>query len=253
MNEFVVALPLFVLALAHSVLGEQGILRPLFAASWKTEVTPRWAMESILRFAWHLTSLSWLALGAIALDASVMISIGLMGLGSAAIIFVMLRGHLAWPLFLLCGLAAFRAENLLPEQLLLGAAGASVVALSAIATLHIYWAFGGRWMLDNTLPRLSDSEAPQFVPGRLMTLAVAVALFVFAGLIALAAFERGPGPVVWLVWIGVAVFALRAVGDGKVAGFTKQIRDTRFATFDDRFFTPLVVFLAFGAAAAAIL
>ena len=57
------SLALLVLALAHSVLGEQGILRPLFAAEWTVEL-PRWAVERILRFAWHLTSLAWVALAA---------------------------------------------------------------------------------------------------------------------------------------------------------------------------------------------
>jgi hypothetical protein len=40
---------------------------------------------------------------------------------------------------------------------------------------------------------------------------------------------------------------LRAIGDTKVAGFTKSVRDTPFADADDRYFTPLVVLLSLGA------
>ena len=57
-----------VLAIAHSALGESGILRPLFAVEW-TVNEPRWAVERILRFAWDLTSVTWLGFAAIAMGA----------------------------------------------------------------------------------------------------------------------------------------------------------------------------------------
>lgn len=250
-TDLLIAIPLFVLAVAHSMLGESDILRPLFAADWRTDKTPRWAMEKILRFAWHLTSVAWAALGFIALDVSVSATIGVMSLVSAAMIFFTLRGHLAWPLFLLAGLAALWREGVVSDGLLAGAGIAAAIVLFAAAVVHVYWAFGGTWLAQAAVPTSSDTT-PTFTPGRWLTLAVAGALMVFAGLVVAAVSDVGPAAVIWLVWAGTAVFVARAVGDTKFAGFTKSVRGTAFADFDDRVFTPLVVFLAFGAAAAAL-
>ncbi|MGL5853493.1 MAG: hypothetical protein ACRCZD_22140, partial [Phycicoccus sp.] len=52
---------LVVLAVAHSVLGERALLRPLFGSSWSIPI-PRAAAEPVIRFAWHLTSVAWVAL-----------------------------------------------------------------------------------------------------------------------------------------------------------------------------------------------
>lgn len=248
--DTVTAACLVLLAIAHSVLGETGILRPLLAATWTIEV-PRWATERILRFAWHLTSLAWLALAAIVLGGSPLRFVAVMSLASAAIIFVMLRGHLAWPLFLLAGLAALRSDGLLDGGWLRAGALAAAAVLVAAAGLHVYWAFGGRWMFDRAAPPATGSGA-SFQPGRALTLLVAVALAVFASLVVAVADQRGPSFVRWLVGVGTAVFTIRAIGDTKVAGFTKSVRDTAFAEADDRWFTPTIVFIALGAAGALV-
>jgi len=102
-------------------------------------------------------------------------------------------------------------------------------------------------MLDRALPHVEGSD---FSPGPLLTLAVAVALATFAALISISSFGDPSTLVRWLVIGGVAVLTIRAVGDKKVAGFTKQDRSTLFAQADDRYFTPLIVFLALGATGA---
>lgn len=246
--EQIAALCLTVTAVAHSVLGEVGIIRPLLAAEWSIDV-PRWAADRILRFAWHLTSLAWLALAALVVGADRFPIVGAMALCSAAAIFIVLRGHLAWPVFLLAGLAALRADGVLGSAWLRAGALAAVVALLAAAALHVYWALGGRWMLDRALPPTTGSGAA-FEPGRGLTLLVAGALAAFAAMVIAVVEDRGPGWLRWLVGAGVAVLALRAAGDGKIVGFTKKVHDTDFARADDRWFTPLVVFLALGAAGA---
>ncbi len=48
----------------------------------------------------------------------------------------------------------------------------------------------------------------------------------------------------------IVVLSLRAIGDTKVAGFTKTVRDTAFSRADDQYFTPLITFIALGATAA---
>lgn len=247
-SQLIIAGCLFLLAFAHSALGETDILRPLFAADWTMDKTPRWATEKILRFAWHLTSVSWIAVGLIVLDVPPLPTVAVMSLVSAAMIFVMLRGHLAWPIFLLAGLAALRADGMLEGFVLQGAGLLTSAMLLVVAAVHVYWAVGGKWMLDRAVPPTTPER--QFSPGPLLTLAVAAALAVFSALIALVAFKSGPEQLRWLVIAGIAVLTIRAVGDTKVAGFTKTVRDTDFAAADDRWFTPLIVFLALGATAA---
>jgi len=242
--ELLVAGALLSLAAAHSALGESDLLKPLFAAEWNIETVPRWATERIFRFAWHLTSIAWVALALIALDVPMLPIIGVMMLVSAALIFVMLRGHLAWPLFLVGGLAAFHAETPLPDPLLYGGAIAAVTALLAAAGLHVWWAFGGEWGLEAALPVDPDSTS-EFSPGQALTLLVAVLLIVGAGVVGWVA-TGAPTLIRWMAMAATAVFAVRAIGDTKVAGFTKTVRDTTFAQADDRIFTPLCVFLALG-------
>jgi Protein of unknown function (DUF3995) len=248
--EATAAACLVLLGVTHSYLGETDILRPLFRAEWTT-MMPRWALERILRFAWHLTSIAWLAMAAILLGVGAVLAIGLMSMVSAALIFVALRGHFAWPLFLLAGLVAFYADGRLDTPALAAGALATTTTLFAASALHVWWAMGGSWMLDKALPSTSDGRWPR--PGRWETLAVAIALVAFGALVALAALGEGPGVVRWLVAAGVVVLTLRAVGDTKVAGFTKTVRDTDFAKADDKYFTPLVVFLALGASGALLL
>jgi hypothetical protein len=200
--EAIVAGCLFVLAAAHSILGETDVLRPLFAA---------------------------------------------MCLCTAAMIFVVLRSHLAWPLFLLAGLAALHADGHLSERVFQVGAAVTTITLIAAALVHVYWAAGGSWMADRATPTTSGRAV---APGPVPTLAVAAALGVFSALVSLVAFDAGPDQARWLVIAGVVVFGLRAIGDTKVAGFTKTVRDSAFASADDRWFTPLVVFLALGATGA---
>jgi hypothetical protein len=246
--ELIVVVCLVALAVAHSVLGEIGILRPLFAAAWSVDL-PRWAVERILRFAWHLTSIAWLALAAIVAGGDPLPLVATMALWSAGVVFVMLRGHLSWPLFLLAGLAALRADGSLDAPWLRAGAIATAVALLGAAGLHVYWACGGRWLLDRAAPATGPSGRP-FRPGPLPTLLVAVALAGFAALVVAVAERRGPGALRWPVGLGTGVLVLRAIGDTRVAGFTKTVRDTPFARADDRWFTPIVVFLALGATGA---
>lgn len=244
-----VAACFILLGLVHSILGETDIIRPLFAAEWKID-TPRWATERILRFAWHLTSVTWFAVAALTLGVDLFPTVGIAAVISAAMVFVLLRGHLAWPLFLLAGLAAFHEAGWLTNLTLQVASGLTVAALGLAALLHVYWAAGGTWMLDQALPEV---EGRDFSPGPVLTLAVALALASFAALVGLAAFVESPAAIRWLTIAGVVVLGIRAIGDGKVVGFTKAEHGSTFGRADDQYFTPLITFLALGATAALLL
>lgn len=248
----VVASSFALLAVAHSAMGESNILRPLFAAEWTTPEVPRWAMQRILRFAWHLTSIAWLGIAAISLEAPIAVTIAVVSLASAALVIVRLPGHLAWPIFLLGGLGAWQWAEPLPDGLLAAAAGIAVAVMAIVALVHVYWAIGGKRGFAAALPTGDDGLAT-FTPSPLLTLAVAAALAMAAAIVGAVALEIGPTLLRWAA-IGITVvFTLRAIGDTKVAGFTKTVRDTDFAERDDKFFTPLCVFLALGVAAALML
>jgi Protein of unknown function (DUF3995) len=121
----------------------------------------------------------------------------------------------------------------------------NALIFTAIAALHIYWATGGRKWADAVLPVTAGEGKKLFIPGKLMTAAVAVGLLFFA-FISVGAFSlfgsflpdrffRYGNAVVGVI------FLLRAIGDFKYAGFFKKIKNTVFAKNDTKYFTPLCI------------
>lgn len=248
-GQIVAAVLIGILAVAHSVLGEQGILKPLFKDDrWHIGMA-RWASERILRFAWHLTSVAWIGLASIAVGADPLIAVATVALITGAVILVMLPGHLAWPLaFLAAGGAAWSAE-VLPQWLMVGLATVTAALAAGLSILHLYWAVGGTRWLSEALPDL-EGDADHFTPPQWMSAAVAFMLAAFAGLLLSGALGVSAGAVRLATAIGGVVLVVRAVGDGRLVGFTKKVRQSSFARRDDKYFTPTVVLLAFGAMAA---
>lgn len=114
-----------------------------------------------------------------------------------------------------------------------------------LAIIHLNWAIGNTWGLDNALP--SDEHGTRlFTPGRFMTLSVALGLLGFCFFYFI---NPEPGnPNNWIFdygrWIIPAVFLLRALGDFKYVGFFKKIRHTNFAKMDTKYYTPLCLAIA---------
>lgn len=231
-----------VLALAHSVLGELVVMRPLLRQDPRFGL-PRRFGQRLVRFGWHAASLAWLGLAATQLGLPVALSVAGVALVSGAVMLVFLRGHFAWPLFLVVGLAGLREGGVLGDDLLRGGGLAAAVVLALIGGLHFIWAASRP--PANVIPTGKDG-APLFVPPPWMTVSVGVALLAFAGLVTAVSLGVGPQAMRWLALAGGAVLALRAIGDGRVAGFTKSVRDTAFARADDLLYTPLVTALALG-------
>ena len=115
---YVAAIGAVVIGLAHSFLGERLIFPRLFRADNLPRL--RGSVEytrSILRWAWHLTSLAWIGFAyllfvigaghtpnAVELSRTISVIFGLTGL----VAFVTTRGrHIAWPLFALVALASW--------------------------------------------------------------------------------------------------------------------------------------------------
>jgi hypothetical protein len=123
--------------------------------------------------------------------------------------------------------------------LLLAIVAATVLA--ALSTLHLYWASGGRWGHAGALPERHGQ--PAFRPGAAATLLVA-ALLATASVLVLGRVGLGPAaPLSRLThtgtWIIAATFLLRGLGDFRLMGVFRRVRDTRFAWWDRHLYTPL--------------
>ncbi|HXV75413.1 MAG TPA: hypothetical protein VD788_03775 [Candidatus Polarisedimenticolaceae bacterium] len=118
---YAAALLTLLVGLAHSYLGERYILTRLFRRDdlprlfGRAEFTRR-----TLRFAWHLTTISWWGFAAIlvvladppATSSALGAILGCTFLAHAAVTIVASRGrHLAWPVFLAIGVIAIAATR----------------------------------------------------------------------------------------------------------------------------------------------
>jgi hypothetical protein len=124
----------------------------------------------------------------------------------------------------------------------------NAVIFAAIALLHIYWAVGGRKWANVVLPEMPGNAKKLFIPGKVVTLAVAAGLLFFAfialgGLSLFNSFLTGTFFIYGNAVVG-AIFLLRAIGDFKYAGFFKKIKDTVFAKNDAKYFTPLCMLIS---------
>ncbi len=123
-----------------------------------------------------------------------------------------------------------------------------------LSLLHFYWLFGGRAGLVAALPE--RNAKPVFRPSRFVTLLVAVALCLCAGLIAATTgLIHLPLPkfiLLWLCRILALVFLLRTIGDFRFVGFLKRVHGTRFAYLDSVFYSPLSLALAILTACVAV-
>lgn len=120
-------------------------------------------------------------------------------------------------------------------------------SLGLVVLFHLYWAGGGRRGADLVIPRRRDDGARLFEPTPLATLCAAAFL---AGMALLAAAEWLDRPVTisaqvidGLQILAGVIFVARAIGDFRHIGFSKSVRGTAFAWWDDRLFSPLVLLI----------
>ena len=242
---------LTLIAALHSVLGEGALLRPLFAKEWDIGI-PRFAAERILRFAWHLTSIAWIGLAVAVVGVPLLHAAAIVCVISGAVVFVMLRGHLAWPLFFAAGMCLWASAGAVPEAALTTTVYLGAALAAALCGLHAYWGVGGRWGIANAVPQREDGT-PAFSPGPLACFAVSAACAVLGVLLVWPTIAPTPMLLRVGLWVALAVFVVRATGDGKQVGFSRSDRSTAFARADDAVYSPLVVGLAFACGAALLL
>jgi hypothetical protein len=107
-----------------------------------------------------------------------------------------------------------------------------------LGLLHFYWALRDASGSSSAIPEING--APAFRPSKAATATVGLVLFGTAAIVLL--------QVKVLLAGAAAVLFLRAIGDFRLVGFFKRVRETRFARLDTLFYSPLC--LALGAALA---
>jgi len=116
----------------------------------------------------------------------------------------------------------------------------------ALAALHFFWAVGGGSSVDGFVP--TDGGRPLFTPGPIASATVGAALLAAVLVVACREGLFCFGMPEWMarmgIWVIAALFAARAIGDFRYAGFFKRVRGTRFAARDTWVFSPLCMLIA---------
>jgi hypothetical protein len=125
--------------------------------------------------------------------------------------------------------------------------GLLLAAVFAVLSLfHVYWAAGGRVGIGSGVPTVNGARV--FNPSTAGTLAVAAALFcamlVILGQINLLGDVVPKWIFRWATFFIGILFFLRAIGEFRLVGFFKQVRDTPFAFWDTWLFSPLCLLIA---------
>lgn len=118
--------------------------------------------------------------------------------------------------------------------------------LLIISLLHVYWGFGGRWGMAQSLPTNEQGETV-LKPDAMACFIVAI------GLLGMSVYVFGFSKMINLplpnlvsqfgIWVIAFIFSARAMGDFKYVGFSKKIKNTRFAELDTRYYSPLCLYL----------
>ena len=131
----------------------------------------------------------------------------------------------------------------------LAVGSALVIIFFSLSAMHFYWVFGGKWGMDSALPANEDS-IQVLKPKPTASIIVGVGLLLFAVFYLVKMNIVSIDAPNWLFlyagWVVPLIFALRVIGDFKYVGLFKQIKSTKFARADNKYFIPLCAFLAIG-------
>lgn len=126
----------------------------------------------------------------------------------------------------------------------------NTLILLAISGIHFFWAFGGRWGADAAIPTNKEGK-------RMLSPDIFATLVVAFGILAMALLHLEKVQVLSLpipAWINAyglkiiaGIFLLRAIGEFRYAGFFKKVKNTKFATLDTKYYSPLCLILSVNA------
>jgi len=122
----------------------------------------------------------------------------------------------------------------------------TILVLIIMGLFHFYWAFGGKVGLDKALPTKDGIKLLN--PSKALTFFVGVVLIVFAYIaygLQFYDFSVNTNRSFYL-YFGIflsIIFIIRAIGEFNAVGFFKKIKDTEFAIYDTKYFSPLCLIL----------
>jgi hypothetical protein len=129
-------------------------------------------------------------------------------------------------------------------------AWALIAVFASLSLVHVYWLFGGRVGRLAAIPEIDGKLI--FEPSLLATFVVAIGLalcaLVIAGTARMCTLPLSQTVLTWMTRILAVVLLLRAIGDFRLVGFAKRVRDTQFAHLDTTVYSPLCLALAIGTA-----
>jgi hypothetical protein len=96
--------------------------------------------------------------------------------------------------------------------------------------------------LDNALP--TDEDGKRLLnPPPLLTLLVSVVIFGFAYVAYMLYLNSTDSTIHYAGWLIAFIFLARSIGDFKMVGMFKKIRNTTFSYHDTKYYVPLTLFL----------
>lgn len=122
----------------------------------------------------------------------------------------------------------------------------TILALIIMGLFHFYWAFGGKIGLNKVLPTKDGIKLLN--PSKALTFFVGLILIVFAYItygLQFYDFSINTNRRFYLysgIFLSI-IFTLRAIGEFNTVGFFKKIKDTEFAIYDTKYFSPLCLLL----------
>lgn len=123
----------------------------------------------------------------------------------------------------------------------------TIFTLITMGLFHFYWAFGGKIGLDKALPTKDGIKLLN--PSNALTFFVGVVLIVFAYIVyglQFYDFTVNTNRSFYLysgIFLSI-IFTIRAIGEFNAVGFFKKIKDTEFAIYDTKYFSPLCIILS---------
>ncbi|WP_428738673.1 DUF3995 domain-containing protein [Sulfurimonas sp.] len=122
----------------------------------------------------------------------------------------------------------------------------TIFVLIVIGLFHFYWAYGGKIGSDKALPT-KDGEL-LLNPSKALTFFVGIILIVFAHIaygLQFYDFTINTNRSFYLyggLFLSI-IFTIRAIGEFNTVGFFKKIKDTEFAIYDTKYYSPLCLLL----------
>jgi len=125
-------------------------------------------------------------------------------------------------------------------------AAITVLTLLIMGVFHFYWSLGGLVGLDKALPTKNGKLLLN--PSKPLTFFVGIILLIFAYIAYALQFYDfsivGGSDLYRFSGLFLStIFILRAVGEFSLVGFFKKVKNTEFAIYDTKYFSPLCLVL----------